>query len=362
MGTAMSLINKVLKDLESRERTSGDRPSSPMLEDLRSAPTPEKRVSVSAYGWALAAVLAGALLVAAGVEYGQRTSASHAARTDLVVAKEAPPVPRPAPALVIASSSPAAVVGGAAVKPRPVGPKAPAAKARTRVAPAPRASAPRPVVVPKRTLVSRVPATFHFSGDGISRRAAPMTPAEQSAARYRLAIAALRQGRAGAARRDLKAALGFVPGAARPTLLLAGLDIRNGQLKVAQQVLAKALAAHPDGKGLIMLLAQVDLRMGQATAALAVLAKVPPQAQTEPYWALLAASKLRAGNRQAAVRAYEQGLQRFAESGSLWVGLGLADSESGHSHAARLAFLRAQRCALSPVLARFVQQELSALP
>ncbi len=358
----MSLINKVLKDLESRERAPGDRPPSPMLEDLRSAPTLERRVSVHAYAWVLGAIVVGTLLVVAGVEYGQRTSGGRAAQTHLVVAKQAPLAPRPAPALVVAPSPPTVVVGGGTVHLRHPRLKAPAPKARTRLTSTVRTAVPSRFVSRKATSVSRSPTALHFSGDRISRRAAPMTPAERSAARYRLAIAALQQGKAGTARRDLKAALGFVPGAARPTLLLAGLEIRSGQLKVAQQVLAQALAAHPHSKHLIMLLAQVDVRLGQATAALAVLAKVPPQSQTEPYWALLAASRLRAGNPKAAVRAYKQGLQRFAQSGSLWAGLGLADSEGGHSRAARFAFLRAQKCTLSPVLARFVRQELSALP
>lgn len=357
----MSLINKVLKDLESRQRASGDRPPSPMLEDLRSAPTPERRWSARAYGWALGAVLASALLVAAGVEYGQRLGASRRVRTDLVVTAQSP-VPAPRPALITTPSPPAVAVDARAVSHGRAAPKAPALK-KGRSPAVLLASAPAPRrPVPRKVTVARSPAAFHFYGKGISKRAATLTPAEQSVARYRLAIAALRRGKAGAARRDLKAALAFAPGAARPALLLAGLDIRAGQLKAAQQVLAQGLASHPHRNSLIMLSAQVDLRLGQAAAALGVLARIPPESQTEPYWALLAASRLGAGNRAAAVRAYQNGLQHFPHSGSLWVGLGLAESEGGHVRAARLAFMRAQKCALGPVLARFVRQELTTLP
>lgn len=359
----MSLINKVLKDLESRQRAPGDRPPSPMLEDLRAAPTPERRGwSARAYGWALGAVLVGVLLVAAGVEYGQRVGVSRAARTDLVGTAQSP-VPAPRPALLTTAPSPPAVVihGGAVSHGRAV-PKVPASK-KGRAPVVLSASAPAPRrPVPRKLPVAHSPAAFHFYGKGISKRAATMTPAEQSVARYRLAIAALQQGQAGMARRDLKAALAFVPGAARPALLLAGLDIRAGQLQAAQQVLAQGLASHPHRNSLIMLSAQVDLRLGQAAAALGVLARIPPRSQTEPYWALLAASRLRAGNGKAAVRAYQHGLKRFPQSGSLWVGLGLAESEGGHARAARLAFRRAQKCPLGPVLARFVRQQLKTLP
>ncbi len=359
----MSLINKVLKDLESRERASGDHPPSAMLEDLRAAPTPEKNVSLRAYGWALGAAVAAVLLVAVGVEYGQRTSALHAPQTGSLAAKKVVArSPRSAP-VIMTSVPPVAAVRGKAVSHRRIAvPKTSALRVRTPTAPLTHVGVPHRFVSRKATSGSRSPGSFHFYGAGISRHAVPPTRAERSAAQYRLAIASLRQGKAGAARRDLKAALGLVPGAVSPSLLLAGLEVRAGQLKAAQRVLARGFALHPQVSALIMLLAQVDLRLGQPAEALGVLAKVSPEAQTEPYWALLAASRLRDGNVKAAVHAYEDGLQRFAHSGGLWVGLGLADSERGHPRAAHEAFIRAQKCALDPVLARFVHQELSSLP
>lgn len=358
----MSLINKVLKDLENRERASGDRQQPAMLEDLRAAPPPDKGARGRAYGRALGAAVAAVFLVAAGVEYGRRASISHESHVGSVAAKKpvAPPT-RSAPARV-AVLPPNAVVPKGATSPASIArAKPPTFKARTQRAPLASVTAPR-VGLPKRVSARRPHASFHGHRDGISRHAVPMTPAERSVAQYRLAIASLRQGQTGAARRELKAALGFVPGAVSPSLLLAGLDMRSGRLKAGQRVLTQGLAHHPKVRALIMLLAQVDLRLAKPAAALRALVGVPLAAQSQPYWALLAAARLRLGNVKAAVRAYEDGLQHFPHSGSLWVGLGLADSGRGHLRAAHEAFTEAQKCTLDPVLARFVQQELSGLP
>lgn len=362
MGKTMSLINKVLKDLESRERAGSERPSSSMLEDLRAAPSPEKGVSGRVYWRGAGAVVVAVLLLAAGVEYGRHARPLLMPEAGSVVAQKGV-VPSSAPTPVaVAAVAPSIAMPVRPSPPRVVDHSGSAARANRTLRPLRASLAPPQHSVSLRVRSARqTSAPLHFSGDGISRRALPETRPELSLERYRLAIASLQQGDVGAAHRDLKAALGFVPGGASPSLLLAGLDVRLGRLAAAQRVLNQGLRFHPHVRSLIMLLAQVDLRMGQPGAALAVLANVSPAAQTEPYWALLAVSQLRDGKIKAAARAYEEGVRRFPESGSLWVGLGLAESDRGDRSAARKAFFRAQKCALDPVLAHFVQQQLTGL-
>ncbi|MHB8253700.1 MAG: tetratricopeptide repeat protein [Acidiferrobacter sp.] len=360
----MSLINKVLKDLETRSRVAGDTPAKPMLEDLRAAPTAPARLRVG--GLAGTVFVVGILcLVGAAAWYwfGMRP-APMVPQAMSQPSFHKPPQAVP-PAMVSASPPLAVVSATAAASPKRGFTFLPKALP----APHQRSSQVHAVHVPvaraPHKRVARMPATRSrsLSLGAISRRPTVMTPAEQSQTRYREAIVALQQGNTGRARRALKAALILNPMDLRPRLLLSALDVQSGQLPAAHALLAQGLTQYPDALSVVLLLAQVDLRQGHPKSAVKVLAHRSQAAlQSEPYWALLAAAQMRAGDTMGAIDTYHQALQRFGDNGTLWVGLGLAEWNNNRPHIARQAWLRAQKCVLSPVLADFVKGELAHLP
>ncbi len=337
----MSLINKVLRDLEARERDEQASQSRAVLADLRAAPESPERSGVSRAKWLLLAV---AIAVIGGIVawYAGR---GHAAVPTPVIAKASiapsrrPPLTQPAVSPPHARAPRAA--SSAQALPRPTHPGVFVSSARPPVAP------------------HRVAPPARHANASISRQRKPLTAAEQAMAAYRHAVQALQAGDAGRARSALRAALRARPASLAPTLLLATLDIQGAHLRGARQVLQDALRARPHALQAIMLLAQVDLRRGRPEDAARTLGRAQVfGAASHSYWALLAASRLRAGDRAGALSAYRSGLRRFPGDGSLWVGEGLVESQMGHANRARLAWRKALHCPLSPVLARFVQAEV----
>jgi len=360
----MSLINKVLKDLEARERASRETSERPLLGDLRAAPTSASKFS--SMGLAGAVFVAGLLCIAGAAGwywYGMRPAPRALAGPPMLPRLSTPLPQRPAAPVVtssVASAStdkPLTTPKKAAFELLPGTPKPLPSKVPVRPTHSPARLPHKAILHPQHTRHS------YRSAGLVLRRRAPMTAAQHSQTRYRQAIAALQQGRSQEARSDLKEALSLDPQDLRPRLLLSALDVQGGHLKAAHALLAQGLLYHPHALSVALLLAQVDLREGRPESAVRVLSKLSQDAsQSEPYWALLAASQMRANDTAGAIMTYHQALQRFARNGTLWVGLGLAELDGKHKGAARKAFLQAQKCVLSPVLAQYVEGELKRLP
>lgn len=357
----MSLINKVLKDLETRSRVADDGAENRglLLEDLRVAPErPAAKVS-----WARAPVI-GALVifVMAAAVIGHRYMGSSALSPAPTVAM-APAVTHP----LLASAVPS-VAAPPAAQPVIVVPHVPAArhafvfsahKAVMHKASMVSVVMPAPKVAKRPAVLRRSPP---LGAGRIIRRPAVLTQAQESRARYQRAVGDLQRGLSSRAQHNLKVALTLRPGALQPRLLLAGLEVQGGALRPAQLLLTQGLGLNPQALPVALLLAQVDLRLGEPQSAVILLAKLPPEvARSESYWALLAAARMGAGDTHAAVTTYQTALRSFAHDGPLWVGLGLAEMSEGRDKAARKAFTQAQRLPLSPVLAHFVQQKLVTL-
>ena len=362
----MSLINKVLKDLQARERVSDGAPPRPMLEDLRAAPPSVAKSPAMALAGVTFVVgllcIAGA---AAWYWYGMRPTAAVVSRPISITPKVSTPLaPKPngPVAQFLPLPTPTAAPATSAGPPKAIFERLPSPSPSQ--PPKAQSLPPRPLVrpLPHRKLVRTTRPPRPSSGV-ISRRAVLLTPVEQSQTLYRQAIAALQQGRSRQARSDLKKALVLDAGDLRPRLLLSALDVQGGHLNAAHVLLTQGLVEHPHALAVALLLAQVDLRQGRPENAVQVLSRLAQTgAQSEPYWALLAASQLRAGDAAGAIVTYHQALQRFASNGALWVGLGLAELNGEHTRAARKALVQAQKCQLSPVLSHFVQGELAQLP
>ncbi len=331
----MSLINKVLKDLEARERASLDAPDRRVLEDLQAVPEPAPR-GPRAMRIALIAGVLVAMFVGVGVGLYARRPAGREPHT----VRLPPATPRAVPL---------------ATHPGPIA--APARPRKRQVAAA--AHPPRPLA-PRRA-ASRALAPIRRPAS-ISLRVAKVS-VPRAGSDYRRAVQALQAGHTGQARAALRDALALSPTALQPALLLAALDIQGGRLASARAALRPALQAHPGSVSAVILWAQLDLRQGRPAAAAAALAPIAAAAADKPsYWALLAAAWVAAGRGTRAISAYEAGLARFPRDGALWVGLGVADMKAGHAARARKAWRKAQSCPLSPPLAQFVEERLANAP
>ncbi|MHB1527945.1 MAG: tetratricopeptide repeat protein [Acidiferrobacteraceae bacterium] len=357
----MSLLNKMLLDLETRQRTGGEVGSEDALSDTRPALVPARH----------RLVLVGALiviLVLAALAYRAFKAGSPSPR---IVAPAATGVlPRIAP-------------------PRPVAPPLQAVVPRVPVATLP--AAPRPTVaaavappvllkhqapvrktpVRKKSVVSPQPShtrTLRDSGSmtagrtGISKVVLPLTPGEQARHDYSVAAAALESGQTQAAITALRSGLALDPGGVRTRELLAGLELQRGRNSVAERLLTQGLVVSPKYVHFAELLANLYVRSGHLPKALALLEAHRAQALGNAgYLAFLAALEERAGQSRAAAADYHAALALAPDDGTSWAGLAIAVQTSDPG-AARRAYRHAlSDPKLPPALAHYVRNELAAL-
>jgi MSHA biogenesis protein MshN len=237
----MSLINKMLQDLESRQQPQGGATDSrSVYEDLKPVPTVP-----AARGWRLPAVLAAVVMIAAGVYVWNRWSEQPPAG-----ANRMPPKPQ-ATAMLPVATRPATLAPGAPQAPGAIPPP----EANTQGALGPQEAMPQPVVAEKPAAPdSKVAAT------GNPRRYWVVSQGETL---YRIAT------RTGIAVEDLAAWNGLGPdrvirvgqrlrldppavaGAAVPVAALRGpAPVRNAKTPAAPAVTA-AVASDADGGGVV---------------------------------------------------------------------------------------------------------------
>ena len=346
----MSLINKMLKDLDARAGQPG---AEPLPADVRPVAAPERRGPVLR-----AALVGGALLaVGAGVAGWKMmqtapaptpavlAAAPVAARTAVVV-----DMPAAAPVQVI-DVAPAALAPEPTPEPEPAPAPAPAPAARrvTPVAPAPTARpAPRTVAVAK--TAPAVPATGRTD-----------TPSQRAENAYRRALGVLEDGRVTEAIATLQAGLQIDPRheAARQTLV--GLLIEAGRPDDAMRQLQAALAIDARQPALAMLLARLQLERG-GPAIDTLMRTLPYAAGNGEYHAFLAGVLQREGRAHEAAENYQAALKRSPGNGVWWMGLGIALQADKRDAEAAAAFVQAQASGtLSPELQAFVERRLGQL-
>ncbi|MBD8542894.1 tetratricopeptide repeat protein [Oxalobacteraceae sp. CFBP 8761] len=346
----MSLINKMLKDLDARAGQPG---AAPLPADVRPVAAPERR------GPALRAALVGGALLAVGAGVaGWKTMQTAPAPTPAPAVLAAAPVPArtavvvdmPAAAPVqVVDVAPAAPVPAPEPEPAPEPAPAPAARRAAPVAAAPTARpAPRTVSV-----VQNAPAA-----PAAGRTDTPSQRAENA---YRRALAVLEDGRVTEAIATLQAGLQIDPRheAARQTLV--GLLIEAGRPDDAMRQLQAALALDARQPALAMLLARLQLERG-GPAIDTLMRTLPYAAGNGEYHAFLAGVLQREGRVHEAADHYQAALKRSPGNGVWWMGLGIALQADKRDAESRAAFTQAQASGtLSPELQAFVERRLGQL-
>ncbi|QBE66656.1 tetratricopeptide repeat protein [Pseudoduganella lutea] len=361
----MSLINKMLQDLDARGGTRAPAAGADVRPVGAAGTARTARTSI-AVGAGV-----GVLIVAAGAGAWYALNRVPAAPVAVVAAPApaavtppAPPAPVPvAPAAPQpAPPPPASVAEEAAPAPAPavlvpVQAAPAAAGPRADAPPAPRPARPRPprtepasaaVPVPERA--AEVPA-----GQG-----ATLTSRQQGENAYRRALAALQVGRVNEGIAALEDAVLVYPRheAARQTLV--GLLVENGHAEQAMRHAQLGLALEANQPQLAMVLARLQLERG-GSADVTLLRTLPHAGGNADYLGFLAAVLQKQGRHADAAAQYEAALRLRPDNGVWWMGLGISRQAENLRTPAREAFEKARDAGLSPELQAFVERRLAQL-
>jgi MSHA biogenesis protein MshN len=348
----VSLINRMLRDLESRQSSRAEISRQPVYEDLRPA---RGRPDVSRARVA-GAVLAAVAIVAVGSYVWFEWSGTrapippvrHEVAMAPVPAAPAPvetPAPMPAAGLAEPPSPPPVS--------KPVTPKAPAVRT---------AQAPAAQPAPKAKPSAVAAAPKHDDAAKMEKTVKPLTPAEQAEGYFREAAALVSRGRGLDAEPKLRAALAANPAHARARELLVGIQLQQGHTPAARALLEQGIETNPKHTAFTRLLARLHVDGGGDAQAIALLEKHAAAAGSDAeYQALLATLYQRAGRHGEAIQRYTLALALRPQEGRWWMGMGLSCEAEKKNEAAAEAYQRALGAALDPKLQAYVRGRLAAV-
>lgn len=379
----MSLINKMLRDLDKRHAASGAMAGPATLGMSQHAHPVPGRALASDVFWR---IMAGAMLFAVGwVAWVVWQMMPRPVVTELVQQQTRPlPAASAAPAI----SEPARPAAVAAPKPEPI-PAAAVAPSRT-VAPAPQAagkasfdmlrlatelttpiprrqsaprSTPKAANAPARTASAQPVRAAEPAGKGTIDRRATTSAKYRADQEFRRAVNLVNQGRVAEGMDGFRNALEMDPTheAARQTLVALLLEAKR--VDEAAVVLQDGLTANPDNTEFAMLLARILVERNEVPNALFVLQRhaAPPDRNAD-FHAFAAALYQRLGRHKEAIDQYESALRLAPSAGVWWVGLGISFQAAERSKEAVEAYSRAKSAGnLAPELLAFVDQRLKQL-
>ena len=348
----MSLINKMLQDLDARGTPEGRGDAG----GIRSVPERERGVSRALVFGGAAGLTAAA--IALGWVYWKRPAVP-----PVLVSVASKPVPVPLPVPVPVPAPVPAPVAAAPVAPEPVfqaAETAPApAPAKARPAEPRRSTekAPKPAAAP--VVKTAVPAASERIIDGKQ-----VTPQQRVENEYRRALAQLQDGRVSDAMLALQQTLQLDPRhqGGRETLVRLLLEAQRPDDAARQLQLSLALDPKQPAQAMMLARLQLDKANGGAAALDTLMRSLPYAADNGEYHAFLAGVLQREQRYREAAEHYQLALQAAPDNSVWWMGLGIALQADNHPAQARQAFERAKGLqTLSPQLQAFVERKLVQL-
>ena len=372
----MSIINKMLQELDRRQAPVGANGAAPPLYVRTVAPANERRL----WFWGALVVLAVAAIAWGGWLAYQlsprriatdlafkaadeaRTRAPTPAPTPAVAAAVPPPGPAPAPAEApsapqiemlrlaesiatpILESQPAAAPPAPAIKPPPPAKLPPSAK---------------PVVaLPEKPAPAKTLEKPRFER---LERVGP--PAERAENEFRSGAAVLKLGRSAEAEMHFAKALEFDSRHRGARQALIAMQIERGQLEAARKLLQEGLALDPAQPDFAIALARILVERRDLPGALAALEGSAPAAGEVPEFHVLRGTLLqRLGRHAEAAEAYQTALQARSSIPQAWVGLGISLEALQRRPEAADAFRRALLAGpISIEVKTFAEQRIRAL-
>ncbi|MGQ0586743.1 MAG: tetratricopeptide repeat protein [Gammaproteobacteria bacterium] len=320
----MSLINRMLRDLSTRQPATGDVMSGIQPPGAEAAP----RGGLVGRLAALAALVV-VFTAGLGFVFGPRPAKIPQPRPmppEAIAAAAQAPQAEPAPAMAPPAaepepaSPPPSSAAAEAPAPVPAAVAPPPAEARPAIkAAAPKARAPRPVKQPAAT-----------------GRTGPQA--------YRDARRALDRGDEQAADAALQEALAKDPALHAAREELGNLRIRQGRLDDAESVARAGLAIDPSYIGYRRLAARLELARDRPAVAAELLEREPPPLERDiEYHALLVSAWQRLGRHEQAARGYEALARAEPYQAMWWAGYGLSRDALGDAPGALAAYARARQ-------------------
>ena len=391
----MSLINKMLQDLDVRRAVQGQ----PAVTESPQAATNVRPVKPARAGseifwrvmaaimivavlwvaWVVWQIMPRSLVTELAVQSAKRPSPSPAKSAPAPAAPAPPsasaPGVAPAPAagkelpenmdmLRLATemaTPPAARPILAAPPPKP--PEKQAAAPR-RQAQAPKA-ADRAVVAtakpPTAPPQSRVGKTAPDSGR-IEKRV-DATPRQRAESGFRQAMVLVNQGRMAEGMDGLRAALAADPTHEVVRQTYVALLLEAKRTDAAATALQEGLAINPANTGFAVLLARISVERGDLDGALALLKRHEASAQNNAEYHAFVAALYQRGNRHGeAIEQYETALRLTSTVGAWWIGLGISQEAAGRPKDAAASFRRGKATGgLNEELVAYVDRRLKQI-
>ena len=355
----MSLVNKMLRDLDARRAGESDRAALPAaVTPLAARQEPRRGLPPLWFGLALAAAGLGA-----AAWYGMQPAIPEpAVATPVAAAPAAAPKPeRVEPAVAPEAEKPASMSlrMADALSMTPSAGSAPPRKAVVAAPKLPEQAAVA-VVPPRQPVVAlpRVPATAPDAR--IDKQVRLPSPAERAELEYRRGVQAQRQGHVEDAAASYRVALEGYPEHAAARQTLAALLIELRHYDDAEELLRKGAELAPVRLASALALARLKVERNQAPAALDILLKHAAAGEgSAEYQGFAGALLNRAGRVQEAVERYKAATRLAPGEGRWWAALGIALDASGKIPEARDAYLKARSLPGLPAdLAQHIEQRL----
>jgi len=189
------------------------------------------------------------------------------------------------------------------------------------------------------------------------------TQPERAESEFRKATALLNQGRVAEAIDGYKSTLQQDAAHAAARQALVGLLLESRRIDEAQQALQEGLSLDPNRSAYAMLLARIQVERGDLQGAHDLLNKHAGSASGDAdYHAFDAALLQRLGRHKEAVAGYQAALKLAPRAGLWWMGMGISLQADNRGAEALEAFRHAKSAGgLSPALVAFVDQRMKQL-
>jgi len=325
----MSLINKMLQDLDRRQALAGATDAS-VAQVTTSAAVPH---GGREWLWRIVAVLLTlgvGWVIWVGYQLLPKPLVTNLALRPAVEAETrpqpVPPAPPPAPA--------------AAVDPTPSVP----ADARP-VPPADALRLAREIETPLRERAAKAPklaaALPALPKGTVDKRDRVYSAAETADAQFRRAAVLLNQGRLSEAEDHLAGALRADPSHAAARQTYVAMLLEQHRVEAARRLLQEALAISPAQPAFAVALARIYTEQHDYRNALEVLDKAGPAARNAEFQAMRGAVLQRLGKHAEAIEAYQNAIRIAPQPGTTWVGLAISLETLGRRPEAVQAYRRA---------------------
>lgn len=197
----------------------------------------------------------------------------------------------------------------------------------------------------------------------VSKQMRELTPPQRAENEYRRAMSLLQQGRTAESMSALEQALQLDPQHSVARQTLVGLLLEGKRQDDAIRKLQDGLAIDRSQPGLAMMLARLQVEKGELRPAIDTLQKTLPfVSERADYLAFLAALFQRDARHKEAIENYLLALGKSPQNGLWWMGLAISLQAENRLSEARDSFGRAKASnSLSPDLLAFVEQKLNQL-